>query len=307
MSTRGQRAHTFFLNLQQRITDTLAGLDGRGAFRVDKWDRPDGGGGRSMVLEDGPVIEKGGVMVSEVRGEMSEQFAREMPGQGRRFYATGISLIIHPRNPHAPTVHANFRYLEKGDGDTAVAWYGGGADLTPWILYDEDARHFHGVLKGACDRHDVMPHARAKKWCDEYFFLPHRGETRGIGGVFFDYLGLVGDPRGTPGDHDAIERFVVDLGASFLDAYAPILERRRHTPHDEAERDWQLHRRGRYVEFNLLYDRGTVFGLKTNGRVESILASLPSVVKWSYMHAATPGTREARLVDVLKSPVSWTD
>lgn len=255
-----------------------------------------------MVLEGGRAIEKGAVHFSLVHGEMSENFAKELPGSSRQFFATGISLILHPRSPHAPTTHANFRYLEKGDG---IAWYGGGADLTPYVLYEEDAVHFHRVLRDACQRHAVMPYARAKKHCDEYFYLPHRQETRGIGGVFFDYLGLDGDPRGTPADLDQVERFVSDLGGSFLDAYAPILERRKAAPYTDAERDWQLHRRGRYVEFNLLYDRGTIFGLRTNGRVESILSSLPSEVRWSYGHGPRPGSAEERLIEVLKKPKEW--
>lgn len=301
MSARGQRMHRFFLDLQDRITDALAAADGSGAFREDVWERPDGGGGRSRVLADGPVIEKGAVHVSGVHGEMPEKFAQELPGQGRGFFAAGISLIVHPRNPHAPTVHMNFRFLEKGDR----AWFGGGADLTPHILYPDDATHFHQVWRSACDRHAIVPYTRAKKTCDEYFFLPHRGETRGIGGIFFDYLGVPDDPRGTPADLDEAERFVLDAASCFLDAYVPVLDRRKHTPSTEDERAWQLHRRGRYVEFNLLYDRGTIFGLKTNGRIESILASLPNLVAWSYMHEPLPGTYQSALVEVLRSPRAW--
>ena len=301
MTDRGQRAHRFFLDLQDKITEALAGIDGGGGFVTDEWTRPDGGGGRSRVLENGPVIEKGGVNVSCVYGELSEAFAKDIPGEGKSFFATGISLIIHPRSPHAPTVHANFRYLEKGSG---AAWFGGGADLTPWILYEDDARHFHRVWKAVCDRHEVIDHPRAKQWCDEYFYLPHRGETRGIGGVFFDYLGLRDDARGTPVDLELAERFLVDAGGSFLDSYAPILEKRRFTPGTESERTWQLHRRGRYVEFNLIYDRGTVFGLKTGGRVESILVSLPNLVSWSYNHQPVEPYQQA-LVEALKQPRDW--
>jgi coproporphyrinogen III oxidase len=190
--------------------------------------------------------------------------------------------------------------LERGQ----TAWYGGGSDLTPWILYEEDARHFHRTWKDVCDRHSVMSYARAKAWCDQYFLLPHRGETRGIGGIFFDYLGLTGDPRGTAADLDLTERFVTDAASSFLDAYVPILERRKATPGTEDEREWQLLRRGRYVEFNLLYDRGTVFGLKTGGRIESILVSLPNLVAWSYGKEPAPGY-QSELVAVLKKPRDW--
>ncbi|MCB9646360.1 MAG: oxygen-dependent coproporphyrinogen oxidase [Deltaproteobacteria bacterium] len=300
---RGQAAHQLFLDVQTRITDALASLDGRQSFRVDQWDRPEGGGGRSMVIEDGRVFEKGGVNVSAVYGELSEAFARELPGSGRHFFATGVSLVIHPRNPHVPTVHANFRYLEKGDGEDYTAWFGGGADLTPWILYEEDAVHFHRVWKAACDRHPVADHDRLRKWCDEYFYLPHRGETRGVGGIFFDYFGTGGE-RGTPADLDEVQRFVEDAAGSFLDAYLPIVERRQHTESTEAERAWQLVRRGRYVEFNLVYDRGTVFGLKTGGRIESILMSLPNLVAWKYDHQPEPGYQTA-LLEVLKQPRDW--
>lgn len=301
MTERGQRAHRFFLELQDKITDAIATCDGGIGFKTDEWKRPDGGGGRSRVLENGRVVEKGGVNVSCVFGEMSEGFAKDVPGEGRGFFATGISLIIHPRSPHAPTVHANFRYLEKGDGS---CWYGGGSDLTPWILYEDDARHFHRVWKAVCDRHEVLDFARGKQWCDEYFYLPHRGETRGIGGIFFDYLGLKNDARGTPADLDQVERFVQDAGGSFLDSYLPILDRRKHTEGTEDERRWQLIRRGRYVEFNLIYDRGTIFGLKTGGRIESILVSLPSPVMWTYGHEAVEPYQKA-LVEVLRAPRDW--
>jgi coproporphyrinogen III oxidase len=302
-TARGQAAHQLFLDVQARITDALASLDGAGCFRVDEWDRPEGGGGRTMVIEDGRVFEKGGVNVSAVHGELTEAFARELPGEGRRFFATGVSLVIHPKNPHVPTVHANFRYLEKGDGAGYTAWYGGGADLTPWILYEEDAVHFHRVWREVCGRHAVADHDRLKRWCDEYFYLPHRGETRGIGGIFFDYFGTGGD-KGTPAELDEVRRFVEDAAGSFLDAYLPIVERRQHAAATEAERDWQLVRRGRYVEFNLVYDRGTVFGLKTGGRIESILMSLPNLVSWKYDHQVEPGY-QAELVEVLKKPRAW--
>ena len=287
-TARGHAAHQLFLDVQARITDALETLDGGQSFRVDEWTRPEGGGGRSMVIEDGRVFEKGGVNVSAVYGELSEAFAKELPGAGRRFFATGVSLVIHPRSPHVPTVHANFRYLEKGDGTSFEAWYGGGADLTPWILYEEDAADFHRVWRDVCGRHPVADHDRLKRWCDEYFYLPHRGETRGVGGIFFDYFGVGGD-KGTPAP---------------LDDYLPIVERRRHAPFTEAERAWQLVRRGRYVEFNLVYDRGTVFGLKTGGRIESILMSLPNLVAWKYDHQPEPGY-QTQLIEALTRPRDW--
>jgi coproporphyrinogen III oxidase len=304
-SPRGQRAHAHFLALQDEITRAISAVDGAD-FHTDEWTRPEGGGGRSRVLEESAVIEKGGVNVSAVHGEMSESFSAQVPGDGRRFFATGISLILHPRAPHAPTVHMNFRYLEKGEGEGRRAWFGGGADLTPWVLYPEDAVHFHRVWRDACGRHPGVDFAALKSWCDEYFYLPHRGETRGVGGIFFDYLGLEGPPaRLDPIPLEAAEAFTLETSRRFLDAYLPILERRKDTPATEAERDWQLVRRGRYVEFNLVYDRGTVFGLKTGGRIESILVSLPNLVRWRYMHEPEPGTPEASLLEVLRQPRDW--
>ena len=257
-----------------------------------------------MILADGEVFEKGGVNVSCVYGELSESFASELPGAGRGFFATGVSLVIHPRSPQVPTVHANFRYLEKGDDDERVCWFGGGADLTPWILYEEDAVHFHRTWKNACDRHPIGDYRRFKKWCDDYFYLKHRGERRGVGGIFFDYLGLDAE-RGTPADPDEVFTFVRDAADQFVEAYAPIVTRRKGLAYSEADRDWQLRRRSRYVEFNLLYDRGTVFGLRTGGRVESILMSLPNIAHWNYDDRPEPGTAQAELIDVLRNPRDW--
>jgi coproporphyrinogen III oxidase len=231
------------------------------------------------------------VNFSDVAGELPEEIAAHTPGEGRAFRASGISLVIHPRSPMVPTVHANFRCLTKG----AAVWFGGGADLTPYYPYREDAVHFHATLRAACDRHDPGYYPKFKKWCDEYFFLPHRGETRGVGGLFFDYLG---------GDLEGTFAFVRDVGDSFLPAYLPIAERRREEHWGEREREFQLWRRGRYVEFNLLYDRGTIFGLRTGGRIESILMSLPPLVRWKYGHEPEPGSREAALSDFLR-PTDW--
>jgi coproporphyrinogen III oxidase len=277
-------------NLQDRITTTLAAIDGT-PFREDTWTRPEGGGGRTRILAEGRVFEKAGVNVSEVWGELGEDFARQLPGEGHEFFATGISLVLHPRSPMVPTCHANFRYVEKG----TKGWIGGGADLTPYYLWDEDAIHFHRTWKNACDRHDRIYYPRFKKWCDEYFHLPHRGEARGVGGIFFDYL----DP-----DSKNVA-FWKDAGAAFLDAYVPIVERRRDEAWGEREREHQLRRRGRYVEFNLVYDRGTVFGLRTKGRVESILMSLPPLVRYDYDVRPEPGSREYELLQVLVNPRDW--
>ena len=253
--------------LQDEICQALEKLDGTGRFRQDLWQREGGGGGRSRILEDGDVFEKAGVNVSTVHGELDPGFASKLPGEGRSFFASGLSLVIHPQSPMVPTVHANFRYIVHGP----KAWFGGGTDLTPYYLFDEDARHFHGVLRAVCDRHDPAYYPRFKKTCDEYFYLKHRCETRGVGGLFFEDMG---------GDLEREFAFVQECGRSFLEAYLPIVEKRQTHAYTERQRRWQEVRRGRYVEFNLLYDRGTVFGLKTGGNVDSILSSMPPVVKW---------------------------
>jgi coproporphyrinogen III oxidase len=286
------RAAAYFRDLQDRIVAALEALDG-GRFREDSWQREGGGGGRSRVLADGGVFEKAGVNFSDVHGEMSEEFAKQVPGEGRDFTACGVSLVLHPRSPMIPTVHANFRFLTKGQRQ----WFGGGADLTPYYPFREDVIHFHRVLRGACMRHaPLIDYARLKKWCDEYFYLPHRDEPRGVGGVFFDHL---------EGDGERLFAFVRDCGDAFLDAYLPIAERRKNEPYTERERLFQEFRRGRYVEFNLIYDRGTLFGLKTGGRIESILMSLPPVVRWRYDYRPEPGTREAELYEVYLKPRDW--
>jgi coproporphyrinogen III oxidase len=296
-----ERAASFFRELQLRICARLEQLDGRARFVEDAWQREGGGGGRSRVMTGGAIFEKAGVNWSDVQGELPEDFARSMPGSGRKFRATGVSLVLHPENPMIPTTHANFRFLHKGD----AAWFGGGADLTPYYPFREDVVHFHRTLAAACDAHDPTYYPRFKAWCDEYFFLPHRGETRGVGGIFYDWLGAGGERDHSGGkDREAIFAFARDAGQAFIDAYAPIVERRRSEPYGETERHFQLYRRGRYVEFNLLYDRGTVFGLKTNGRVESILMSLPPLVRWEYDYKPPAGSREAKLYDYLR-PTDW--
>jgi coproporphyrinogen III oxidase len=288
------RVSHFFRSLQDRICAALEELDGQGRFREDGWQREGGGGGRSRVLSEGGVFEKAGVNFSEVFGQMSEEFAAQVPGEGRDFTATGISLVLHPCSPMVPTVHANFRYLTKG----SKQWFGGGADLTPYYPYRDDVIHFHRVWKSACTRHPApVDYARFKQWCDEYFYLAHRREPRGVGGVFFDYL---------EGDRDALFAFVQDCGNAFLDAYVPIARRRKDEPYTEDQRRFQEFRRGRYVEFNLLYDRGTLFGLKTGGRTESILMSLPPVVRWWYDYHPQPGSREAELYQYL-TPRDWAE
>jgi coproporphyrinogen III oxidase len=292
-----ESAAGFFRELQTDICAKLAELDGGKGFGADAWQRPGGGGGVSRVLEGGLVFEKAGVNWSDVDGELPPELADHMPGTGRRFRASGVSLVLHPRSPMVPTTHANFRCIEKGD----AMWFGGGADLTPYYFFREDAVHFHRTLAEACDRHrPVGDYERFKAWCDEYFFLPHRGETRGVGGVFFDYLGSKGEPIAPVFD------FVREIGRAFVPGYEPIVRRRLDAAYGETERLWQLRRRGRYVEFNLIYDRGTLFGLKTSGRIESILMSLPPLVRWDYDIMPQPGSPEAELLLQLR-PTNWLD
>lgn len=288
------RAVSYLLDLQDRIVAGLEELDGQ-RFQEDSWEREGGGGGRSRVIMEGNVFEKAGVNYSDVHGEMSEEFSRQVPGEGRHFTACGVSLVLHPRNPMVPTVHANFRYLTKGDR----AWFGGGADLTPFYPRREDVIHFHKVWKAVCLKHaSVVDYARLKKWCDEYFFLTHRNEPRGVGGIFFDYL---------EGDLETAFDFVRDAGDAFLNAYLPIARRRINDPYTEAQKEFQEYRRGRYVEFNLVYDRGTVFGLKTGGRIESILMSLPARARWWYDYKPQPDSPEAQLTEYWLKPRDWAE
>ena len=305
-----ERARDYFAALQEEICLALEQLDGGGVFREDLWQREGGGGGRTRVMEDGAVFEKAGVNFSEVHGKFEQSFAERMPvGEGTQFFASGVSLVLHPRSPLVPTVHANFRYLERGSG----GWFGGGTDLTPYYPYREDVIHFHRTLKAACDRFDARFYPRFKKWCDEYFFIKHRDETRGVGGIFFDYLTgkdagplLEADDKHSP-DARGIQRifeFVMEVSRAFLPAYLPIAERRRDENYTEREREFQLIRRGRYAEFNLVYDRGTHFGLETQGRTESILMSLPPLVRWAYDYRPAPGSREAEAWDYFH-PHDW--
>ncbi|MFQ3680205.1 MAG: oxygen-dependent coproporphyrinogen oxidase [Pseudanabaenaceae cyanobacterium] len=315
------RVSQFMRDLQDRICQGLEALDGSGTFREDTWERPEGGGGRSRVLEEGRVFEKGGVNFSEVYGsQLPPSITRQRPeAAGHIFYATGTSMVLHPRNPYVPTVHLNYRYFEAGP----IWWFGGGLDLTPYSGFAEDAQHLHRTLKEACDRHHPHYYEVFKPWCDEYFYLNHRQEARGVGGIFFDYQDgqpgplYRGDQTGTAKEisdalgevearpWEALLAFVQDCGAAFLPAYVPIVERRQPMEWGDRERQWQLYRRGRYVEFNLVYDRGTIFGLQTNGRTESILMSLPPLVRWQYDYHPEPNSPEAELVTAFLKPQTW--
>ncbi len=288
---------------QDRICKALESADGKAGFQDDLWERDGGGGGRSRIIEKGNVFEKGGVNTSTVHGELPEIIRKRFGVTQGWFYACGISLVLHPESPMIPTVHANFRFFElyeKEGGDPVDAWFGGGADLTPYYLFDEDARHFHQVYKATCDRFHPELYHRFKKECDRYFFNKHRGEARGIGGIFFDYL---------RSDEAQNLKFWYEMttscGDAFLSSYLPIVERRKGASWGDEERYFQELHRGRYVEFNLIHDRGTLFGLKTGGRIESILMSLPPRVRWDYDFQPEPDTREANLLDVLKKPRDW--
>jgi coproporphyrinogen III oxidase len=299
-----ERMAAFVHRVQDQITEAIEAIDGSKA-REDIWQRPEGGGGRSRVLQDGEVFEKAGVNVSVVMGELSPQAAARMGGgteiEDLSFFATGVSLVFHPHNPMAPTVHANYRYFERGDGSAPGAWwFGGGADLTPSYLFEEDAVHFHQTLADACGEHGPEYYPRFKKWCDEYFYIPHREEARGVGGIFFDDVRIDEDQEKT-------FAFVRSCAAAFLPSYLPVLERRKDLPFEEHHKQWQQLRRGRYVEFNLVHDRGTQFGLRSQGRIESILMSLPLTARWQYEHSPAPGSPEDELWQVLKSPRSWIE
>jgi coproporphyrinogen III oxidase len=291
---------SWLLDLQSRIVTALENLDGL-PFRTDAWDRAEGGGGISRLIEEGNVLERGGVNFSHVLGERLPPSASAHRPElaGRHWEAMGVSLVFHPRNPYAPTVHMNVRcFVAMKDGEDPVWWFGGGMDLTPYYGFEEDARHFHATCKAALEPFGTDLHPRFKDWCDRYFFLKHRNEPRGVGGVFFDDF--------SEGGFDHAFAMTQSVGDSFLAAYLPILERRRDHPYGERERDFQAYRRGRYVEFNLVYDRGTLFGLQSGGRTESILMSLPPIVKWRYDWHPEPGSAEARLYSEFLHARDWS-
>jgi coproporphyrinogen III oxidase len=279
----------YLMELQDRITAAVEKTDSV-KFRRDAWDRPEGGGGESRVLSDGAVFERAGVSVSHVFGASMPPSASSLRPEiaGAPFEALGLSLVFHPRNPHAPTTHCNVRFfVARPVAGPEVWWFGGGFDLTPYYAYDEDVLHWHRTARDACQPFGADTYEKYKNWCDRYFFLPHRNETRGVGGLFFDDLNA--------GGFENCFAFQRSIGDHFLPAYTPILERRKDQPYGDRERQFQLYRRGRYVEFNLVYDRGTLFGLQSRGRTESILMSLPPLVRWEYDWRPPPGSAEARL------------
>ena len=294
--------YQYIQNLQDAITSKLEAVDGTAKFREDVWERAEGGGGRTRVIENGAVFEKGGVNISAVHGSLPPAMQAYFNVGDVDFFACGLSLVIHPKNPFVPTVHANWRYFEMYDkqGNVVDSWFGGGQDLTPYYLFDEDAKHFHQTCKTACDKHNPEFYPKFKKQCDEYFWNAHRDEARGIGGLFFDHCKATEDF----GMEDWFN-FVSEVGNSFLEAYVPIVEKRKDILYNDENRTWQEIRRGRYVEFNLVHDKGTLFGLKTNGRMESILMSLPPHVQWVYDHHPAPGSEEERLIKILANPIDW--
>lgn len=300
-----KRFEVMIRQAQDSICAQVEAIDGT-KFREDYWVRDNGGGGISRVLQGGAVFEKAGVNVSVVYGTMPPEAVKAAsergvtrdvgykPGEPVPFFAAGISSVMHPWNPLAPTMHFNYRYFET---DRGLWWFGGGTDLTPSFLFEEDARHFHATLKSCCDRHDSEYYPKFKSWCDDYFLIKHRGERRGLGGIFFD------DLNDRPADE--IFKFSTDCANTVCEAYLPIIERRKDEPYTDNQKRWQQLRRARYVEYNLVYDRGTVFGLKTGGRIESILMSLPLTARWEYDHSPEPGSWEEKTLAVLKEPKEW--
>jgi len=293
---------SYLLDLQDRITESLKSIDPKVHFLEDPWSRETGGGGRTRVFKDGSVFEKAGVNFSDVWGDQLPDSATVKRPElaGCDFRAMGVSLVIHPLNPYVPTSHANVRFFiaEKPD-HPPIWWFGGGFDLTPYYAFEEDVIHWHRTAKQACDPHDDDYYPRFKKACDKYFYLPHRDECRGVGGLFFDDL--------NEGGFDQAFDFMKSVGDAFLPAYMPIVQQRKDRPYSEHQRQFQLYRRGRYAEFNLLYDRGTHFGIQSGGRTESILMSMPPLARWEYAYTPAPDTPEARLTDYFLKPRDWLE
>ncbi len=290
----------YLLILQDKICQGLEQADGKGQFIEDAWQRDAGGGGRTRVLTNGEVIEQGGVNYSYVYGDSmpASATAHRPELAGRSFHACGVSLVIHPKSPHIPTSHANVRFfIAEKEGEEPIWWFGGGFDLTPFYPHLEDVVHWHTIAKQACDPFGENIYAKYKKWCDEYFYLKHRNETRGVGGLFFDDLNKMGFEQSF--------EFMRSVGNAFLDAYVPIIEKRKNIPVTQQQRDFQLYRRGRYVEFNLVWDRGTLFGLQTGGRTESILMSMPPLARWEYNYSPDPDSAESILYRDYLKPREW--
>jgi len=290
----------FLTDLQDRICAALEEADGGATFQEDRWERPEGGGGRTRILQNGAGIEKGGVLFSAVHGPASEATLRQMnQTEPVDFYATGVSIVLHPHSPMVPIIHMNVRYFELSNG---IHWFGGGIDLTPHYVVEEDARWFHQQLKSVCDQHNSQYYTQHKAWADDYFYLKHRDETRGVGGIFFDYLK---SSEATP--KADLFAYLQSVGNAFAPIYTHFMRKNRDLPFGEREKQWQWLRRGRYVEFNLVWDRGTKFGLESNGRTESILMSLPPQANWAYNFQPEPGSREEHTLKSLRKGINWAD
>ena len=293
-----EQVTAYLKNLQDSICASLEAADGLSKFREDLWEHHSGGGGRSRVIENGNVIEKGGVNFSGVEGQTSEALMKQLNlSEKADYFATGVSIVLHPKSPMMPIIHMNIRYFEMSNG---ICWFGGGIDLTPHYVVDEDARWFHQQLKNVCDKHDPKYYPKFKNWADDYFFIPHRQETRGVGGIFYDYLKPTNE---TEKAH--FFAFMQEIGNAFAPIYTHFMAKNKDLPFSENEKNWQLLRRGRYVEFNLAWDRGTKFGLETNGRTESILMSMPPFAQWIYDFKANPNSPEQNTLDLLKKGIDW--
>ncbi|WP_140938835.1 oxygen-dependent coproporphyrinogen oxidase [Sphingobacterium lumbrici] len=299
MISKGHIADTY-KTIQDEITQALEKLDGGAKFQEELWERDGGGGGRTRIMQNGNIIEKGGVNFSAVHGKLPAAIKKAFGVEEDEFFATGVSIVIHPNNPHVPIIHMNIRYFELNE---QTRWFGGGIDLTPHYVVQEDACFFHQQLKSVCDKHHPHFYSDFKAWADNYFFIKHRDETRGIGGVFYDKL----TPEKTGLTFEQIFDFSCDLGRIFAPTYTDLVNKHRTRDFSQREKDWQLLRRGRYVEFNLVYDSGTKFGLETNGRIESILMSLPAQANWYYDFKAEPGSAEQDTLDLLKKDINWVN
>jgi coproporphyrinogen III oxidase len=299
MTSRREQVTSFMQDLQDEICRGLEQADGLSVFSEDKWNHHSGGGGRSRVISQGAVFEKGGVNFSAVEGKLPSFLGPHITPGAAHFFATGVSIVIHPNSPLVPIIHANVRYFESDAGD---CWFGGGIDLTPVFVVDHQARHFHRTLKATCDRFEDGAYARYRDAADHYFFIPHRNETRGIGGIFYDYL-----KPDQPHSREKLFDFTREVGRTFLPAYLPIVEEQKKLEWTGDQKKWQLIRRGRYVEFNLVYDKGTRFGLETGGRTESILMSLPEHASWIYNHRPAPGSEEERSLGLFRKGVNWVE
>ncbi len=293
-----QSIQDWFKSLQDQICQSLEQADGKAKFQEDQWERPGGGGGRSRVLTDGHVIEKGGVNFSAVHGPTPEKILSALNLDAADFFATGVSIVMHPVSPMVPIIHMNVRYFEMSNG---TYWFGGGIDLTPHYVVEEDAKMFHRTLKATCDKFDPNYYPKFKQWADDYFYIKHRKETRGIGGIFFDRLAGKADA-----EKSTYWEFVKAVGETFAPVYTQLIEKNKHLTYGSEHETWQRLRRGRYVEFNLVYDKGTKFGLDTDGRTESILMSMPPQAKWEYDHQPAPNSEEARTLALLKKDIDWT-